>query len=259
MKSISLFVDNGSWLTRLHPFTKLLYILTAIAVTVLSGNLWIYAAFIVLSMAILASGRVLKRAVPLLAFSFTILITILIIHGLFNHENATLLIAIGPAHFYREGVMYAVKIGANVLNMLLSFAILVLTTKPEILVENLERAGFSPKFGYIINSVFQIIPQMMGTMSTITDAQRSRGMETEGKLSVRIKAFLPLISPVVSSSLINTRERAIALEVRGFSRKGKRTYLTKEKPLAISRFINILLFAILIFAIAWKIKEKISV
>jgi energy-coupling factor transport system permease protein len=253
MKSISLFVNNGSWLTRIHPFTKLLYILTAIAVTIMSGNLLIYAAFIAASMAILASGGVLRKAFPLLAFSFTILITILIIQGLFNHENATLLFAIGPAHFYREGVMYAVKIGANVLNMLLSFAILVLTTKPEDLVEHLERAGFPPKFGYIVIAVFQIVPQMMGTMSTITDAQRSRGMETEGKLSVRIRAFLPLISPVVSSSLINTRERAIALEVRGFGRKGKRTYLPKEEPLAASRLINILLFVILAFAVAWKI------
>jgi energy-coupling factor transport system permease protein len=258
MKSISLYVDNGSILTRIHPFTKLLYILTAIAVTVLSGSLWVYGAFIALSVVVLLSGKVLRKAFPLIAFSFTILLTILIIHGLFNSANATLLIVIGPAHFYREGVMYAVRIGANVLNMLLSFAILVLTTKPEDLVEHLERAGFSPKFGYIVNSVFQIIPQMMGTMSTITDAQRSRGMETEGRLSVRIKAFLPLISPVVSSSLINTRERAIALEVRGFGRKGRRTYLKKEKPLAASKWINILLFALLAGAIIRKLYSVIA-
>ena len=78
------------------------------------------------------------------------------------------------------------------------------------------KRGFSPRFGYIVTSVFQIIPQMMGTMNTIMDAQRSRGLETEGNLRTRGKAFLPLISPVVMSSLINTRERAIALEVRGF-------------------------------------------
>jgi energy-coupling factor transport system permease protein len=259
MKSISLFVDNGSWLTRLHPFTKVLYIVTAIAVTVLSGRLSVYGVFLVLSMAILASGKVLKKAFPLLAFSFTILLTILIIHGLFHSTNATLLVAIGPAKFYREGVLYAVHIGANVLNMLLSFAILVLATKPEDLVEQMEKAGFSPKFAYIVNAVFQILPQMMGTMNTISDAQRSRGMETEGKLSVRIRAFLPLISPVVSSSLINTRERAIALEVRGFGRKGKRTYLKKEPPLAASKWINLVLFLLLAAAIVAKIVSLIGI
>ena len=74
--------------------------------------------------------------------------------------------------------------------MLLSFATFVLSTKPADLVEALEKSGFSKRFGYIINSVFQIIPQMTGTMSTIMDAQRSRGMETEGSLLVRAKAFI---------------------------------------------------------------------
>ena len=101
----------------------------------------------------------------------------------------------------------------------------MLTTSPSELVEELEKKGFSPKFGYIINSVFQIIPQMTGTMNTISDAQRSRGMETEGSLLTRAKAFLPLISPVVMSALTSTRERAIALEVRGFGGSAKKTYL----------------------------------
>lgn len=133
--------------------------------------------------------------------------------------------SIGVITFYREGVLFAVRIGCNILNMLLSFGIFVLTTSPQELVDELEKSGFSPKFGYIINSVFQILPQMMATRDVIADAQRSRGMETEGNMLVRIKAFLPLISPVVMSSLINTRERAIALEVRGFGRKQKKTWL----------------------------------
>lgn len=146
--------------------------------------------------------KIIRRVFPLIAFSFTILITIFLIHGLFNHENATLLFAAGPIRFYREGVQYAARISCNVLNMLLAFAVFVLTTKPVELVEDMERAGFSPKIGYVISSVFQIVPQMSGTMNTIMDAQRSRGLETEGSLITRAKSFLPLISPVVMSSLI---------------------------------------------------------
>ena len=70
---------------------------------------------------------------------------------------------------------------------------------------------------------------MTGTMSTITDAQRSRGMETEGKLLTRAKAFIPLMAPVVMSSLINTKERAMALEIRGFNADIKKTYLYTRK------------------------------
>ena len=255
MKSISLYVDNGSWLCMLHPFTKLAYIATAISVPLLVGKLSFFAIFIALSLAVLASGRLLKRVVPLIAFSFTILITIFLIHGLFNQSNRNILFSIGPLHFYREGLLYALHIGCNVLNMLLSFAILVLSAKPSELVEELEKRGFSRRMGYIITSVFQIVPQMTGTMNTITDAQRSRGLETEGSLLTRAKAFLPLISPVVMSSLINTRERAVALEVRGFAAKQKKTYLADRTPHRGDTPITVVLLAMIAAALLWRIVQ----
>ena len=255
MKSISLYVDNGSWLCKVHPFTKLAYIATAISVPLLVGKLSFFAIFIALSLAVLASGRLLKRVVPLLACSFTILITIFLIHGLFNQSNRDILFSIGPLHFYREGLLYALHIGCNVLNMLLSFAILVLSAKPSELVEELEKRGFSRRMGYIITSVFQIVPQMTGTMNTITDAQRSRGLETEGSLLTRAKAFLPLISPVVMSSLINTRERAVALEVRGFAAKQKKTYLADRTPHRGDTPITVVLLAMIAAALLWRIVQ----
>ena len=255
MKSISLYVDNGSWLCKVHPFTKLAYIATAISVPLLVGKLSFFAIFIALSLAVLASGRLLKRVVPLIAFSFTILITIFLIHGLFNQSNRNILFSIGPLHFYREGLLYALHIGCNVLNMLLSFAILVLSAKPSELVEELEKRGFSRRMGYIITSVFQIVPQMTGTMNTITDAQRSRGLETEGSLLTRAKAFLPLISPVVMSSLINTRERAVALEVRGFAAKQKTTYLADRTPHRGDTPITVVLLAMIAAALLWRIVQ----
>lgn len=120
-------------------------------------------------------------------------------------------------------------------------------------MDELEKSGFSPRFGYVINSVFQILPQMMATKDTITDAQRSRGMETEGNLRVRIKAFLPLISPVVMSSLINTRERAIALDVRGFGRKQKKTWLYDRPKYKWDPVTRVILVVLMIITIVWRI------
>ena len=253
MKTISLYTNNGSWLTQLHPFTKLWYLVAAICIPLLTGSLWGFAVMIIISFVLLKSGRLIKKALPLIAFSFTIILTIFLIHGLVNQQNKNVLFAIGFLKFYKEGLLYAAHIGLNILNMLLSFAIVVLSTRPSELVDELERKGFSPRFGYIINSVFQIIPQMMGTMHTITDAQRSRGMETEGNLLVRIKAFLPLISPVVMSALTATRERAIALEVRGFGAKGLKTWMHPHQKTKADRIFSWLCIAGLILALAGRI------
>mgnify|MGYP000968468228 FL=1 len=253
MKSISLYVDKDTYLTRMHPFTKLCYIFTAIVASLVAGKLWAFAAFIGISLVMLISGKIIRKVFPLIAFSFTILITIFLIHGLFNHENATLLFAAGPLKFYQEGMLYALRISLNVLNMLLAFAVFVLTTRPVELVEDLERIGFSPKIGYVVSSVFQIVPQMSGTMNTIMDAQRSRGLETEGYLLTRAKSFLPLISPVVMSSLINTRERAIALEIRGFEAGQKKTYLREDKMKNSDRIWCVILLLLIIAAIVIRI------
>ena len=253
MKSISLYVDKDTYLTRMHPFTKLCYILTAVAASLITGKLWAFAIFIGISLVMLISGKIIRKVFPLIAFSFTILITIFLIHGLFNHENATLLFAAGPLKFYQEGMLYALRISLNVLNMLLAFAVFVLTTRPVELVEDLERIGFSPKIGYVVSSVFQIVPQMSGTMNTIMDAQRSRGLETEGSLLTRAKSFLPLISPVVMSSLINTRERAIALEIRGFEAGQKKTYLREDKMKNSDRIWCVILLLLIIAAIVIRI------
>ena len=50
MKSISLYVDKDTYLTRMHPFTKLCYIFTAIVASLVAGKLWAFAAFIGLSL-----------------------------------------------------------------------------------------------------------------------------------------------------------------------------------------------------------------
>ena len=253
MKSISLYKDKNTWLNKMHPYTKLLYILCAICLPLIIGNLYAFCIMICISLLLLISGKCLKNALPLIAFSFTLIVVIYLIQGMFYSGNETVLFKLWILTFYREGVYYATSISLNILNMLLSFALFVLTTSIPDFVDELEKSGLSPKFGYIINSVFQILPQMMSTKDTITDAQRSRGMETEGKLMTRIKAFLPLISPVVMSSLINTRERAIALEVRGFGRKQKKTWLYDRKKHKGDRLIGTLLVLILAAAIAWRI------
>lgn len=254
MKSISLYEDKGTKLNLMAPESKIMYIITAIFVPALLGNRWAGIGFIVGSIILLLLGKVLKKTLPILGVSGFVLLTVLIIHGLFRAGNTTPLLTLGQVVFYKEGVNFAFGIVVNVINILMSFCVLILTTKPSDMVENFVRKGFSPRFGYVFISVFQIIPQMTETMSTITDAQRSRGMETEGNLLVRVKAFIPLISPVIMSSLINTKERALALEVRGFNSKKKKTFLNDQVKTRADIYIQIALALSIIVALGWRIK-----
>ena len=55
MKRITLYVEQDTWLTRLHPFSKLFYILTAVAVPLAGGALWMYGLMIAISLCFLIS------------------------------------------------------------------------------------------------------------------------------------------------------------------------------------------------------------
>lgn len=253
MKALSLYQENDTIVHKIDPLSKILYIAVAIAVPIIIPTKTVAIACMLFSMAILALGKVFKKVIPLISFSMLILISIVIIQGLFRAGNKTPLFHIGSLVFYKEGLIYALGICLRVINILCSFAILVLTTKPSDLIETLVRKGLSPRIGYVLSSVLQIIPEMTSTMGTILDAQRSRGMETEGKLIVRIKAFFPLIGPVVMNSLISTRERSMALEVRAFNSKRKKTFLNEQYINKYNLLIKIVLMLFVILAVIWRV------
>lgn len=253
MKALSLYQEKDTIIHKIDSITKILYIIVSIAIPIIIPDRIVALSVLLVSIALLLIGKVLKKVIPLISFSMIVLLSIIIIQGLFKAGNKTPLFHVGNITFYKEGLLYALGICIRVINILCAFAILVLTTKPSELIESLVRRGLSPKIGYVLTSVLQIIPQMTGTMETITDAQRSRGMETEGKLMVRIKAFFPLIGPVVMNSLISTRERSMALEVRAFNSRAKKTFLNEETDAKYNLFIKIVIILLLILAVVWRI------
>ena len=250
---MSLYQPRESLIHQIDPISKILYICAAIVLPLIIPTVWMAWTCLLLSAVLLLIGKVFQKVIPLIGFSIIILLSIIIIQGLFMAENKNPLFSLGPLIFYKEGLSFAFGLALRVINIISAFAILVLTTKPSDLIESLVRKGLSPKIGYVLSSVLQIIPQMSATMGTILDAQRSRGMETEGKLSVRIKAFLPLIGPVVMNSLINTRERAMALEVRGFTSSVRKTFLNEELKASYSKIIQWGIIIIIFIAIVWRI------
>ncbi|WML32961.1 energy-coupling factor transporter transmembrane component T [Clostridium sp. OS1-26] len=253
MKSLSLYQEGNSFVHNIDPINKLIYIVAAIAITAIIPNEISALACILVSFILICNAKIFKKVMPIINFSLLILISIVIIQGLFFPENKNVAFSIGKISFYKEGLYHAFLICLRVINILCAFSILVLTTSPSDLIEELVQKGLSPKIGYVLSSVLQIIPQMTSTMETIMDAQKSRGMETEGKLTTRLKAFFPLIGPVVMNSLIATRERAIALEVRGFSSTRQKTFLNERVYPKFNGVLRISMILLIVAALVGRV------
>jgi energy-coupling factor transport system permease protein len=90
---------------------------------------------------------------------------------------------------------------------------------------SLEELGVNHHVSYVVLASFQSIADLSEGSRAVLDAQKSRGIETEGSLLVRAKALVPIVIPVFMSAITQTEERALALDARAFNANRPRTQL----------------------------------
>lgn len=232
----SLYVACDSPIHRLNPLTRLaLTGLLLVGGLLLPGTWTNYLLFlgVVLPLASMAGvGRQLFSTAIKIVLPFAI--SVFLIQGLF-WPGGTPVIHLGPLSFKAEGIRFAVASTGRILLMVSSFLWFSLTTRPDHLMNSLSRIGFPSNLAYVIVASIQIAPRFQSRAATILDAQRARGLETEGSLRTRARALVPLVVPLVLSSLIDVEERALAVESRAFNRKGTKTFLVELPEAAWER------------------------
>ena len=214
---LSLYAEGHSLLHRAHPITKGALTLSAIALAFTVPSLaWVVALELLLLCLCAVAGVLRRLAAAAVVILMPIAVLLVLVQGFANPSNRTLAFGLGPIAFYQEGLLVAVLAALRISCLVTATFLLSFTTRPEDLAEALMQRGLSPRMGYVLQSALQIIPQTLETANRIQDAQRARGLETEGPLIQRARAYLPLMLPLVLTSLVATQERAMALEVRGF-------------------------------------------
>lgn len=224
---LSLYIDRDSPLHQLNPLTKLVLSFCLVLIGFLGPGYWLPTLLFVCVLIPLCFWgnigteflqRTVRLILPLVLFLF-------VMQSLFYPGGRTVLFRIWIITIRWESVQFAYLTATRILNMVGAFLLLLLSTHPSTLMTDLTRRGLPPALTYILVSTLQIIPQMRNKANTIIDAQRSRGLETQGSVRARIGALLPLVGPLVFGSLVDVEERAIALEARAFKAKRIKTSL----------------------------------
>ncbi len=248
----SLVIAGEGIAYRLNPVTKLTLAGCALFLAFLIPGWWppwvLFTALLVFaranSLLIPLGIRLLKIILPLAFFLF-------FIHGLFYHQTTTT-IPLGGIDFSGEGLLFALQMTGRITAALAASLIFVMTTPTADLMLALSQRGTPAAITYIIGATLQLIPQLQARAAAIGDAQRARGMETDGSLYRRIRALLPLVIPLVLGSLVDVEERAIALEARAFRVKGPKSSLHEladpKSERLLCRLALIVTLAVLVIA-----------
>ncbi len=159
-----------------------------------------------------------------------------------------------------EGVLYALKIISALLVFLSTFYIMNKTTYTGKLVAALTNSGLPPKAGYLVLASLNVVPQMQRRMGIIQEAQSARGVETGGGLIARMKAYIPLLGPVVMSSLTDAQERGMTLETRGFGITGiKQTSFVEVTSTKLDKIIKGSLIAFFVIVLILSILMRLHI
>lgn len=217
--SLSLYEQGQSWLHKGHPFNKMIYIvLTGVVVYTLPFG-WIPAAIMTLVNVLI--GTLNGQLPRLWKYGWRTLLPLAVfmlpIHAFLYPGNHTPLFILPFGTIYHEGVLFAIKVLLQLSAILTASLLFVFTTHPADLVCALTKAGLPPVFGYLLSSPLLMLPAMQARARAIMAAQRARGLDSEGSVVKRVRAIAPLIGPLILGAFAEIEQRAIALELRGFT------------------------------------------
>jgi len=167
-------------------------------------------------------GPYLLATIPLVA-------SILLVNTFFFPDATDPLVRLGPIVATGSGLTAGLQGTLRVIAFALSVAAFSLTTPTDDLLSDLERRGLGRRAVFVIGTAIQTVPRMIARAGEIVEAQRARGMDTEGSWLRRIRGVLPLAGPMVLGALGDVEERTLALEARAFTARGPRT-LIRDLP-----------------------------
>lgn len=225
-------INKKNKLAGLHPGTKMwviilyticAFVLGSIDVTRYGLALGLIPWFFVVLALCVASGDVKKCIGGLKTVGFVALV--IFVAQAFLIPGGEILWQAGFLKIHQHGLQSAISLSFTVLDVAGIFVWVLQTTSNKEIARALEESGMNYKVAYVFSSTLQMIDVLGDNSKVIMDAQRARGIETEGNLLVRAKAFFPTLVPLILGAVIGSEERVLTLEARGFSMTCEKTHL----------------------------------
>lgn len=221
---------QGNWLRDFNPISLLVILasLAVIAVTIpgIAAPLVIGIVFIPIAML----GKVGRTFTATYAKLWVVVGLLLFVLRAALIEGEHVLFELGPIAVTEEGVMDGLRFSLAVMAICGAVTLFFALVPMKYLMLALELKGVSPHATYVLLASFQAIIDLGKNARTVMEAQKSRGIETEGNVLSRLKAFFPILAPVFLAAMTSTEERAIALDARAFNSRGAHSHLVSLRP-----------------------------
>lgn len=249
------FVDTNSFLHKLDPRTKLLSLIAYIVFVFVAGN---FLSLGLLAVLLLACIFVSKIPLKMYFKNIKAILPIIIITALLNvfyTDGGRVLIDWWIFTITTNGVYRAVFMALRIILLILSSAVLSYSTSPtsltgaiESLLKPLQYIGLGNAvhtMAMTMTIALRFIPTLIEETNKIMNAQKARGANLDsGNIIKRVKALLPILIPLLISSVRRAYELAEAMECRCYNGGKGRTKYRVMKYKSIDLTAAIILLAV---------------
>lgn len=215
------------------------------------------AVLLVVAMTALVA-HVGRRMLPFVLATIPLVASILLVNTFLFPGATDVIVRLGPLAPTWSGLTAALQATLRVAAFALSVAVFSLTTPTDDLLSDLELRGLGRRGVFVIGAAIATVPRMIERAAEIVDAQRARGLDTQGSPLRRARGIVPLAGPMISSALSEVEERTMALEARAFSAPGRRTVLRHLPDSARQRALRWGLAVVSVAAVVGSISGRIS-
>jgi energy-coupling factor transport system permease protein len=184
-----------------------------------------------------------------IAVSLALAVSIVLVSVL-TRPGEDVVVVIGPFDITTEGIEFAVQTLLRVIALSMAIGLFTLTTRPRAFVNDLERRGLSSRFAFVALATIEAVPAMLDRARVIAEAQRARGLDSEGGVVGRLRGIVPLVGPALIGAIVDVEQRSLALESRAFSRPGRRDLLWSMPDRGVERVVRWVALLVLAAVIA---------
>lgn len=228
---LSVNYEKDTWVHRLDPRVKLLFIILFATVPLLFTDIWFLLGCALILAPVWFSAKIDIEPIKGLLIAVAIFsLTIVVFSTFYNYErpDQKILFALGPLKATDKGLLSGLMLGFRAAIPGVSALILISTTDPAYLAKAMMKMKIPLSVAFMMMGALKMFPLVFEEMQNIRTAQIIRGVKYGG-MKNNLRAFKLAAFPLMINSLRKSRVTGVAVESKGFGKRAWNDYYQKFK------------------------------
>lgn len=235
MAEILQYVHKDAFLHRLHPYTKIAFIIIVSIMCIIATDLVFLTLMVLVMLAVAAYSRLLAELLQQLKL-IIVMSAIFILITIITIPNGEILGYIIPQGIPVIGGSIPVTAGGLTIGIVLTlrfivlifaFQLFLMSTQPRDLVNAMEKIGLPIDYILMFIIALRFIPTLQIEGQRIHEAQLARGFNPGTGFVGKIRSVAPIAIPLVSNALLRSNVLGLTIDMRGY-RTGKKTHVRES-------------------------------